>query len=99
MSLSSRRLMPYASALGVYEGNAYEALWNKVQTEPLNQSEVPDGYLVRVVPFCLDELSKASFAGVHQTSAATRSKTGYQLDETEVVNTDITICLPRDCSL
>ncbi|KAI0369512.1 acyl-CoA oxidase [Pilatotrama ljubarskyi] len=32
------------SALGRYDGNAYEELWKRVQMEPLNKSEVPDGY-------------------------------------------------------
>ncbi|KAI0354185.1 acyl-CoA oxidase [Trametes cingulata] len=32
------------SALGQYDGNAYEELWRRVQMEPLNKSEVPDGY-------------------------------------------------------
>ncbi|KAI0830358.1 acyl-CoA oxidase [Trametes gibbosa] len=32
------------SALGQYDGNAYEALWERVQTKPLNQKEVPEGY-------------------------------------------------------
>lgn len=32
------------SALGVYDGRVYEALWARVQTEPLNRTEVPDAY-------------------------------------------------------
>ncbi|KAH8114987.1 acyl-CoA dehydrogenase/oxidase C-terminal [Phellopilus nigrolimitatus] len=32
------------SALGVYDGRVYEALWKRVQAEPLNQTEVTDGY-------------------------------------------------------
>ncbi|KAK0200677.1 peroxisomal oxidase [Desarmillaria ectypa] len=32
------------SALGVYDGRVYEALWARVQTEPLNQTEVPEAY-------------------------------------------------------
>lgn len=34
------------SALGVYDGRVYESLWARVQKEPLNQTEVPDGYSV-----------------------------------------------------
>ncbi|KAJ7226961.1 peroxisomal oxidase [Mycena pura] len=32
------------SALGVYDGRAFEALWKKVQEEPLNQMEVTEAY-------------------------------------------------------
>ncbi|TDL27073.1 acyl-CoA oxidase [Rickenella mellea] len=32
------------SALGVYDGRVYEALWERAQSEPLNQTEVPAGY-------------------------------------------------------
>ncbi|KAI0673208.1 acyl-CoA oxidase [Trametes maxima] len=32
------------SALGQYDGNVYEELWKRVQGEPLNASEVPQGY-------------------------------------------------------
>ncbi|PIL25736.1 hypothetical protein GSI_11486 [Ganoderma sinense ZZ0214-1] len=32
------------SALGVYDGNAYETLYKMAELEPLNQSEIPDGY-------------------------------------------------------
>ena len=35
------------SALGVYDGKVYEALWERAQSEPLNRKEVPDGYEVR----------------------------------------------------
>lgn len=38
--------MSYISALGVGDGRVYEALWNRVQTEPLNEANVPDGYEV-----------------------------------------------------
>lgn len=34
------------SALGVRDGNVYEALWNRAQTEPLNESDIPSGYEV-----------------------------------------------------
>lgn len=36
-----------SSALGVYDGNVYESLWERVQAEPLNNMEVPPGYQVR----------------------------------------------------
>ncbi|KAJ7718945.1 peroxisomal oxidase [Mycena metata] len=32
------------SALGVYDGKVYEALWARVQNEPLNQTEVTEAY-------------------------------------------------------
>lgn len=37
------------SALGVHDGKVYEALWERAQKEPLNATEVPDGYEVRLV--------------------------------------------------
>ncbi|KAL0578791.1 hypothetical protein V5O48_003203 [Marasmius crinis-equi] len=37
-------LMAMLSALGVYDGQVYKTLWERAQTEPLNQTEVPDGY-------------------------------------------------------
>ncbi|KAH9886690.1 acyl-CoA oxidase [Cubamyces lactineus] len=38
------------SALGRYDGNAYEELWKRTQMEPLNASEVPDGYEEYIKP-------------------------------------------------
>jgi hypothetical protein len=35
------------SALGVFDGKVYEALWKAAQREPLNETDVPDGYEVR----------------------------------------------------
>lgn len=35
------------SALGVYNGKVYEALWERAKAEPLNQTEVPAAYEVR----------------------------------------------------
>jgi len=32
------------SALGVYDGKAYENLFKRAQLEPLNEKEVVDGY-------------------------------------------------------
>ncbi|KAJ3503355.1 hypothetical protein NLJ89_g8475 [Agrocybe chaxingu] len=32
------------SALGVYNGKVYEALWERAQSEPLNRSEIPAAY-------------------------------------------------------
>lgn len=34
------------STLGMYDGNVYQALWDKAQTEPLNDKEIPDAYEV-----------------------------------------------------
>ncbi len=42
-------LRVYPSALGVYDGNVYESLWKRAQSEPLNASEVTEGYKVRRV--------------------------------------------------
>uniref|UniRef100_A0A8H7XY14 Acyl-coenzyme A oxidase n=1 Tax=Psilocybe cubensis TaxID=181762 RepID=A0A8H7XY14_PSICU len=38
------------SALGVYDGKVYEALWERVKAEPLNQSEVPAAYQESIKP-------------------------------------------------
>ncbi|EJD04840.1 peroxisomal oxidase [Fomitiporia mediterranea MF3/22] len=38
------------SALGVYDGRVYDALWARVQTEPLNQSEITEGYQEFIKP-------------------------------------------------
>ncbi|KAF8994920.1 peroxisomal oxidase [Cyathus striatus] len=38
------------SALGVYNGKVYEALWERAQAEPLNQSEVPVAYKQSIKP-------------------------------------------------
>ena len=35
------------SALGVYNGRVYEALWERAKAEPLNRTEVPAAYEVR----------------------------------------------------
>ncbi|KAL0578790.1 hypothetical protein V5O48_003202 [Marasmius crinis-equi] len=41
------------SALGVFDGQVYKALWERAQTEPLNQTEVPDGYEEYIRPMLL----------------------------------------------
>jgi len=38
------------SALGLYDGRVYEALWAKAQSEPLNSNEVPKGYTEFIKP-------------------------------------------------
>ncbi|KAI0744477.1 peroxisomal oxidase [Earliella scabrosa] len=38
------------SALGVYDGNAYESLWKRAQLEPLNATEVTEGYEKYIKP-------------------------------------------------
>ncbi|EKM52427.1 uncharacterized protein PHACADRAFT_260805 [Phanerochaete carnosa HHB-10118-sp] len=38
------------SALGVYNGAVYEALWDSAQTEPQNQTDVVDGYQEYIKP-------------------------------------------------
>ncbi|TEB33934.1 acyl-CoA oxidase [Coprinellus micaceus] len=38
------------SALGAYNGKVYEALWNRAQAEPLNQTEVPEAYERAIKP-------------------------------------------------
>jgi hypothetical protein len=44
----------YASALGVYDGRAYEQLVEKAKTEPMNSYEVSPAY---EVSFCLFSLT------------------------------------------
>ncbi|KAJ7437267.1 peroxisomal oxidase [Mycena galericulata] len=41
------------SALGVYDGRVYEALWARVQDEPLNQTEVTEAYEKSIKPMLL----------------------------------------------
>ncbi|KAE9389428.1 acyl-CoA oxidase [Gymnopus androsaceus JB14] len=41
------------SALGVYDGKAYQALWDRAQMEPLNAKEVPDAYEESIKPMLL----------------------------------------------
>ncbi|KAJ7873471.1 peroxisomal oxidase [Mycena olivaceomarginata] len=41
------------SALGVYDGKAYDALWARVQQEPLNQTEVTEAYETSIKPLML----------------------------------------------
>ncbi|KII94224.1 hypothetical protein PLICRDRAFT_420565 [Plicaturopsis crispa FD-325 SS-3] len=38
------------SALGVYDGNVYEALFQAAQTDPLNRTEIPAGYEEHIRP-------------------------------------------------
>ncbi|KAF5349311.1 hypothetical protein D9758_011761 [Tetrapyrgos nigripes] len=38
------------SALGRYDGDTYQALWERAQTEPLNQKEVSDAYEESIKP-------------------------------------------------
>ncbi|KAI0341183.1 acyl-CoA oxidase [Trametopsis cervina] len=38
------------SALGVYDGKVYEALWERSQREPLNATNIPDGYEEYIKP-------------------------------------------------
>ncbi|KAF8900142.1 peroxisomal oxidase [Gymnopilus junonius] len=38
------------SALGVYDGKVYEALWERAQTEPLNRTEVSAAYKTSIRP-------------------------------------------------
>jgi len=41
------------SALGVYDGKAYEAMWARVQDEPLNQTEVTEAYEASIKPLMM----------------------------------------------
>lgn len=38
------------SALGVYDGKVYEALWKRAQADPMNLKEVPDAYEQSILP-------------------------------------------------
>ena len=50
-----RFLMTIDSALGRYDGNAYQALWERAQQEPLNATEVAEAYEVGFVISRRDE--------------------------------------------
>ncbi|KAI0698287.1 peroxisomal oxidase [Cytidiella melzeri] len=41
------------SALGKDDGRVYEALWDRAQKDPLNESEIPDGYEEYIRPLLL----------------------------------------------
>ncbi|KAF9074329.1 acyl-CoA oxidase [Rhodocollybia butyracea] len=41
------------SALGVYDGKVYQALWDKAQTDPLNSKEVADAYEESIKPILM----------------------------------------------
>ncbi|KAF8056038.1 peroxisomal oxidase [Lyophyllum atratum] len=41
------------SALGVFDGKVYDALWERAQTEPLNQTEVTTAYEESIKPMLL----------------------------------------------
>ncbi|KAJ7257516.1 peroxisomal oxidase [Mycena haematopus] len=41
------------SALGVYDGKVYEALWARAQQEPLNQDEVTEAYETSIKPLMM----------------------------------------------
>lgn len=77
------------SALGVYDGRVYEALWEKAQTEPLNQREVTEAY--DVCPACsscvLVYFAEAfKFIGIDQANATARTAASKGSDgEDEVV--------------
>lgn len=43
-SLSCLLLILSISALGVADGSVYQTLWEKAQTDPLNKSDIADGY-------------------------------------------------------
>jgi acyl-CoA oxidase len=47
-------MLGISSALGVYDGRVYEALWDRAQTEPLNEMEVPAAYEVCMVQLGID---------------------------------------------
>nr|GAT48801.1 peroxisomal oxidase [Mycena chlorophos] len=53
------------SALGVYDGRAYEAMWARAQTEPLNKTEVTDAFEASIKPILLRG---------RELAAATKSK-------------------------
>jgi hypothetical protein len=77
--LSTQICSRLTSALGVYDGNVYEALWERAKTEPLNRREVPEGYEVD-----FDSHSSGSrfsdlylvLPGIHQTHAPTWTEIG-----------------------
>ncbi|KAJ7123613.1 peroxisomal oxidase [Mycena epipterygia] len=48
------------SALGVQDGKVYEALWARVQEEPLNQTEVTEAYQASIKPMLIRGRKMAS---------------------------------------
>jgi len=73
------------SALGVYDGKVYEALWERAKAEPLNRTEVPVAYEVRDMRHHSLLLMSISFtrvlflsffSGVYKASPRTGEKVG-----------------------
>ena len=67
----------YVSALGAYDGNAYENLWKRAREEPLNRSEVPDCY--EVSSAYISSMGNAHirmYVGEHQADASAWSTSG-----------------------
>jgi len=48
------------SALGVYNGKVYEALWNRAQGEPLNETAIPAAYQQSIKPILARGMTIAS---------------------------------------
>ena len=70
----------YGSALGAYDGNAYENLWKRAQEEPLNRSEVPDCYEVSSAPSSsMDNAHAIMYVGEHQADASAWSTSGWMV--------------------
>lgn len=63
------------SAIGVYDGNVYEKLWERAQTEPLNQAEVTEGYEVTHFHHKFDAKSDIRIIAEYQASPPTRQVT------------------------
>ncbi|KAG5219747.1 oxidase [Salix suchowensis] len=67
------------SALGVSDGNAYQALWDAAQTEPLNQDEVTPAYQVRTELFYISyPLLMFSAEGVYPSYVTPRTKNRWE---------------------
>lgn len=61
-SIINHRRIFLSSALGVYNGKVYEALWERAQTEPLNRTQVPLAYEVRLRFVAIIELVHVFFS-------------------------------------
>ena len=83
LALNPRVLLsyPFDSALGVYDGNVYEALWERTKREPMNQREVTEAYEVCLTPFFMFHLGLLIIwlgdEGEHQAYIDAGAQAGY----------------------
>lgn len=65
------------SALGGDDGLVYEALWSRAQQEPLNETDVPDGYSVWTLTVLHFLWLILMLSGIHKANACKRTKAGW----------------------